>query len=366
MNPSCQFNDKLFIFMSTSGDASCCHSGMDAESQLDPMRDFLISVGEAVCDVAQAMLRREDVEQRTRIRFHHDSDVIYAIDVEAEEVIVRMLEENAARFGGIVLVAEGIGKTGETVYPRGSSPEQAQWRVLLDPIDGTRGLMYDKRSAFFLAGAAPNRGIGTRLRDIEVSVMVEISTSRMHVSDVLSAVRGGGAQAYRRNLLDNSREPFRPQPSRHTTIRGGFAQISRFFPSGKELMARIEEELIARLFPDAPDGEVLTFEDQYIASGGQLYELLTGKDRFIADIRPAVFQQLHGSVRPTLTCHPYDLAAHLIGEECGLILTGLDGKPLDGPMDTLTPMGWVGYANREIHSEVGPVFMELLQIHGLA
>ena len=58
--------------------------------------------------------------------------------------------------------------------------------------------------------------------------------------------------------------------------------------------------------------------------------------------------------------------ALLAGGQCGLVLTGLDGNPLDGPVDTLTPMGWVGYANREIHNEVGPVFMELLQAHGLA
>jgi len=341
------------------------HAGMDSYSPRMELLEFLAQVGEAVCDAAQAMLRREDVEERTRIRFHHDSDVIYSIDVEAEKVIVRMLKENAARFGGIVLVAEGIGETGESVYPEGTTADNARWRILLDPIDGTRGLMYDKRSAFFLAGAAPNNGVETRLRDIELAVMVEISTSRMHVSDVFSAIRGRGVQGYRRNLLNQSRQSFQPQPSRHASIRGGFAQVSRFFPSGKELMARIEEELINRLFPDAREGEVLTFEDQYIASGGQLYELLTGKDRFVADIRPAVFRLLHGQVRSTLTCHPYDLAAHLIGQESGLVLTGLDDGPLDGPVDTLTPMGWIGYANREIYREVGPVFTELLHQHGL-
>ena len=51
-------------------------------------------------------------------------------------------------------------------------------RIIIDPIDGTRGLMYDKRSAFFLAGAAPNRGDSTTLQDIEVAAMVELPTTR--------------------------------------------------------------------------------------------------------------------------------------------------------------------------------------------
>jgi hypothetical protein len=51
--------------------------------------------------------------------------------------------------------------------------------VIVDPIDGTRGIMYDKRAAWALAGVAPNKGPGTRLRDIEVAVMTELPTSKM-------------------------------------------------------------------------------------------------------------------------------------------------------------------------------------------
>ena len=44
------------------------------------------------------------------------------------------------------------------VLPEGTPEADAVWRVIVDPIDGTRGLMYQKRSAWILTGVAPNRG----------------------------------------------------------------------------------------------------------------------------------------------------------------------------------------------------------------
>ena len=48
--------------------------------------------------------------------------------------------------------------------PRPRPRTRRRWRVIVDPIDGTRGLMYQKRSAWILTGVAPNRGPGTSLR----------------------------------------------------------------------------------------------------------------------------------------------------------------------------------------------------------
>ncbi len=57
--------------------------------------------------------------------------------------------------------------------------------------------MYDKRAAWALAGVAPNKGPGTRLRDIEVAVMTELPTSKMAYRDVLWAIKGQGARGVR-------------------------------------------------------------------------------------------------------------------------------------------------------------------------
>ncbi len=336
-----------------------------SDNPYEAMRGFLIEMGEAVCDCAQDVLRSQVIETRAQVHAKAGSDIIYAIDHDAEKVIVRMMEERAAEFGGIVLVAEGIGAEEITTYPKSISMGEAQWRIIMDPIDGTREIMYDKRPAWFLAGAAPNKGDTTCLRDIEASVMVEIPITRMHLGDSLSAVRSKGAIAHRRNLVDGSRESFQPMPFKGDTIRGGFAQIVRFFSPGKEILSSIEEDLLDILFPDAEEGEILTFEDQYISTGGQFYEILTGKDRFTADIRKVLYDSMRGKMRGGHVCHPYDLSALLVAEEAGILITGVDGKPVNAIMDATLPVDWLAFANQAIYDEVYPVLRGLIQKYGL-
>ena len=58
----------------------------------------------------------------------------------------------------------------KNALPRGVPESEAVWRIIVDPIDGTRGLMYQKRSAWILTGVAPNRGPETNLQDIELAM----------------------------------------------------------------------------------------------------------------------------------------------------------------------------------------------------
>lgn len=333
---------------------------MEQAKELDALCDLLVKIGEKVSDRVVESLREDGVEHCSAVHSKSESDVIYQIDQVAEEVIVHALDESAGDFGGIVLIAEGIGVSEVTVYPAGIEMKDAKWRIILDPIDGTRGLMYDKRPAFFLAGAAKNKGAQTRLSDVTVAVMVEIPTTRMFLSDTLSCRKGNGVAAVRRNLQTGNRSDFSPQPSSADSLRGGFAQFARFFTPGKDVLARLEEELLATLYPDAEDKEIVAFEDQYISSGGQLYEMLTGKDRFVGDVRRSLYEKYQDTMRGGHVCHPYDLAAHLIGVEAGLIITDIHGNPLDGPLETTHPMDWIGYANESIFNEVSPVLNCLL------
>jgi hypothetical protein len=224
--------------------------------------------------------------------------------------------------------------------------------------------MVGKRSAFLLAGAAPNRGPVTRLSDVAAAVMVEIPTDRALFSDALWAVKGQGARGFSRNLVDGSKTGLKISPTREKTLRGGFGQISRFFHPGKEILASLEEELVETLYPGQKDGEIAAFEDQYICSGGQLYELLTGKDRFTADLRQSLYSKFRREGKRTgHECHPYDLAAHLVGKEAGVELTDAAGAPLDAPLDTSSGVDWVGYANAAIRCEVELVLLRLIQKH---
>src|SRR5262249_20869726 len=139
------------------------------------------------------------------------------------------------------------GGAGGRVFPEGSDPAAARFRVLVDPIDGTRGLMYNKRSAWSLAAAAPNRGEATCLADVEVAVQTELPTTRACLSDQLWAARGEGAHGETHHLITGARDGFRPRPSGATSLAHGFSAISKFFPGGKALAARLEEALFEEL-----------------------------------------------------------------------------------------------------------------------
>ena len=146
--------------------------------------------------------------------------------------------------------------------------------------------MYQKRSAWVLTGVAPNRGPATSLRDIVLAVQTEIPLVKQHLSDQLWALRGEGAQARRYNRLTGESRPIALRPSTAATIAHGYASIARFFPGARDELAAIDEAIVlGALGPHAP-GKAHCFEDQYASTGGQLYELLAGHDRFIADLRP--------------------------------------------------------------------------------
>jgi fructose-1,6-bisphosphatase/inositol monophosphatase family enzyme len=259
-----------------------------------------------------------------------------------------------------VLIAEGIegddGREGIKIFPEGSREEDALIRLLVDPIDGTRGLMYDKRSAWALAGVASNKGPQTRLRDIEVAVMSELPTSKSGQADVLWAIKGRGAHGQRIDLQTGSTAPLVLQPSTAAGIDHGFASVSNFFPGTKVLASELMEYLAAHLIGAADVTRAVVFDDQYISTGGQFYELIVGHDRFIADLRPA-FYRMQGQGEG-MCCHPYDCATWLIAEEAGVILTDADGTPLDGPMDVTSGMSWIGYANAELRGTIAPLIRQ--------
>ncbi len=331
------------------------------------VKDILIQIGEAVCQKVHQSLKEQTVEERSAVFREGEDDTIYRIDRDVEEVLVPILEKNAKVLNGIVLIAEGVGEnTNGVVLPQGKRAESASLRIIMDPIDGTRGIMYDKRSAFFLAAAAPNKGAATTLRDVEVAVMTELPTSRSNLSDTLWAIKGRGAHAYTRNLRSGDIARREIRPSRSKTVIGGFAQIARFFPPGRDLLARIEDELIETLAPQRQPGKAVIFEDQYISSGGQLYEMLMGHDRFVADVRTALYSKLaREGIIPGHVCHPYDVCATLIGREAGLLITDIHGNDLDTPLDLLASVDWIAYANTQIRAEVEPVLQGLLRKYGL-
>jgi hypothetical protein len=54
------------------------------------------------------------------------------------------------------------------------------------------------------------------------------------------------------------------------------------------------------------------------------------------------------------------MAAALIAEETGCILTNPDGGRLRSPLDTTSPVAWVAYANRALARKIGSVLRRVM------
>jgi fructose-1,6-bisphosphatase/inositol monophosphatase family enzyme len=284
-------------------------------------------------------------------------DTIYQIDAHADEVLHEFCTE-WAREAPLVLISEGIEGAGWQVFPEGADEAEAEFLLIVDPIDGTRNIMYNKRSAWALAGIAPNIGRSTTLADIDVAVMTELPTTRALLADQLWAIKGQGAHRETKNLVTGERREVPIKPSRSESLAHGFASLAKFFPPAKGATATLEEKLMLAVAPE--DGEnPVVFDDQYMCTGGQLYELMVGHDRFIADLRPVFFEAL--GLPPKLVCHPYDICTELIAREAGVFVTDEIGAALSAPLDIRAAISWCGYANSTLKDQIESKLQRLLE-----
>lgn len=333
-------NDRLFIPM-----------------QKNNIKSLLLQLGQAVSRRC-VLAFKEDVGLNLQVKVT-PADIIYQIDIEAEEEIIRILQTRAHEFGGIILLAEGIGEEDKSLYPQGISEGDAKVKIICDPIDGSRGLMYGKRPAFFLAAAG--EVTAQTLKDMEVSVMVEIPIPKQHEYDVLSAVRGEGAENLRYNL-DGSFVKKILKPSDVASIESGFISFVKYCYPGKDYVSILEERFLDQIFADREEHFLGVFEDQYISSGGQLYELICGHDRLVVDIRGAMYAKFKREGRKVgQVSHPYDLACVLIAEEYGVVVNNLDGTPFDAPLDMTYDVDFIAYSNRQIQNQCEGLLLDILE-----
>jgi fructose-1,6-bisphosphatase/inositol monophosphatase family enzyme len=320
----------------------------------ETIRDGVVETCEHSATATLAAVAREE-----------EGDTIYAVDRVGEDLLIDFCEREIASLFPTVLIAEGL-PDGKIILPRGTLEAEAVLRIIVDPIDGTRGLMYQKRSAWILTGVARNRGEETNLSDIEVAVQTEIPLVKQHLSDCLWAMRGQGAHAERFNRLSGERTQINLQPSREPTIAHGYAEVVRFFPGAREELAAIDEEIVLGALGPTQPGKAHCFEDQYASTGGQLYELLSGHDRFIADLRPLMQKALNNrGLVLGICCHPYDLCTELIAREAGVVVTDIHGKPLQARLAVEPDVAWTGYANAAVREQIEPLLRHALSRRNL-
>ncbi len=292
-------------------------------------------------------------------------DTIYSVDRISETMLVTLFGREIAAHTPIVLIAEGL-LGGKITLPRNCKESDAVWRIIADPIDGTRPLMYQKRSAWILTGVAPNRGDATSLADIELAVQTELPLVKQHLCDTLWAARGKGACGERFNRISRERLPLLPQPSTAKDLAHGFGSVTRFFSGGRDVLAAIDDEIVLGALGPGREGKAQSFEDQYLSTGGQLYELMMGHDRFQADLRPLLRSLLKDrGLQNGLCCHPYDLCTELIAREAGVRISDEIGFPLDAALNVDAEVSWVGYANDHIRRCVEPLLQKALIQRGL-
>jgi hypothetical protein len=155
-----------------------------------------------------------------------------------------------------------------------------------------------------------------------------------------------------------------PSPSTATGLAHGFATVSRFFSGARDVLASIDDDIQFALLGAGTQGKARCFEDQYLSTGGQLYELTMGHDRFLADLRPLLrpILQKRGWMQG-LCCHPYDLCTELVAREAGVQITDENGRRC--PTNLEADVSWVGYANQQIRALVEPVLQTAIQRYGL-
>ncbi len=333
---------------------------MTTEPEIEGLLPLIRTLHETIRDGVVEACERSATAALAAVAREEEGDTIYAVDRVGEDLLVDFFEREIATQFPVVLIAEGL-PDGKIVLPRGASENEAMMRIIVDPIDGTRGLMYQKRSGWILTGVARNHGEQTNLSHIELAVQTEIPLVKQHLSDCLWAIRGHGAHAERFNRLTGERSELLLQPSREPTIAHGYSEVVRFFPGAREVLAAIDEEIVLGALGPTQPGKAHCFEDQYASTGGQLYELLSGHDRFIADLRPFMKNVLNDrGLALGICCHPYDLCTELIAREAGVFVTDVRGNALRARLAVEPDVAWTGYANAQIREQIEPLLRNAL------
>lgn len=304
-------------------------------------------------EVRRAVATRSSEELAAIVR-HGAGDTTFGIDVPAEALVERAFSDSPVR---VSLTCEGLGH--RVFGPSGGPP----WHVLMDPLDGSRELALDKRSAWILSGIAPPCERPT-LGDITWALQTEVPASRQASGVTVTAAVGKGAVQEEWDLRSGSRIPRSPtslSASRARSVRGGFAVFIDYFAGHHALTGLLADKVLSTALQSSRGLDDPIFNDQYLSTAGVLYCLASGKYRFAADVRPLIDLALaQPTAKSALCAHPYDLAAFLVATEAGVILRDPAGHGLQYPFDTVTDCSYVAFANDGIQAEMERTFFAAL------
>jgi hypothetical protein len=324
----------------------------------EKLRQLLCDLGTAIRSKVVSAREGLSAENLAAVTGQAGGDTIFAIDRFGEDAILEWFRTTWPANAPVQIVMEGL--ESELCFPEGKSTAETDWKCIIDPIDGTRGLMYDKRSAWALAAIAPQRGDETRLSQIIACAMTELPVSKQWRADQFSTTLDGPLDATSCDWrAGTSPEPLPIAPSTATNFDHGFASLVKFFPEGRTLTAQIEERLWDQLVGANSSRSPVIFDDQYLSTAGQFHEMITGRDRMVGDLRLLIFQTL--DLESSLVCHPYDACAWLLLKKAGVVFEHPLGGFPDAPLDTETGVAWIAYANETLAAKARPVLQKILR-----
>lgn len=287
-------------------------------------------------------------------------DTTFGLDVEPER-IVRTWAEGFAKSEPLSILTEDsgwlhLGPTGDGLgFQRLGGFHHGGPRVAVDPVDGTRNLMFDLRSAWASIALVPPGPRVPLLSEVSLGYLRELPDSRGAEARL---VVGKPSDADCRMEVVAARGA--PTVLRQGALRcddsdqvdEGFFPFFRFHPDMRAELAQIEADFFARLAQYEGADQANIYDDQYISNAGQLLLLATSKYRMVADLRAFIAQRRS---RPTIASKPYDVAAAIpIARAAGCVVTHPDGSALDFELDATTPVSFVAWANEPTRARLAP------------
>lgn len=336
------------------------------------MTDALRSLSADLCDRvldAHREAQREALERTGSVAVLFESrgqgagDETFALDELCERAVDAWAREHARR-GPVSVLTEDRGwrHFGPDPDRRDAVLELKGFdhggpRLAVDPVDGTRNIAADLRSAWTVVSACgPGTGV-PRAADVVHGTVSELPVTAAASARRFVADAGNGATVETRACLLGRAvgAPDEPRPLHVDTSSEprGYVPFFRYDPHLRRAAVELEARFLERLIEHEGASARHLYDDQYICSAGQLVLLALGTYRFVCDPRPLLGTRTGTAAT---TSKPYDLAGALVlAREAGCVVTPLDGRttpaadgspqPFDFPLDTATQVGFVGYHN---------------------
>jgi len=289
-------------------------------------------------------------------------DFTYGLDLPSE-AFLRGWQEARAREGPLSILTEDMGWRHLGPAPGGGVRELDSFdhggpRIVFDPVDGTRNLMSNLRSAWTVVSFAPPGPGMPQLSELTCGMLAEIPTTHARDFRVFSSdgettwlEEGTLTGDVRTELasVGRSREVHTDDDDRPDH---GYFPFFRYDPLERLHLAEWEHRFFQRL-QELESAELHSvYNDQYCSTGGQLVELMLGNYRMSVDARGLAVRR---TGRDQTVAKPYDIGGGILcARAAGCELSDAEGGELDFPMDVETPVDYCGYVNAKTRARLEP------------